>query len=317
MTHPRPARSAYILLVALLLGLLTPARQSSADEKKQPTTRAFFWKVSSGEHSVHFLGSMHVASKDMYPLPQEIEDAFAKSTVLVEEIDMSKLDPPKMLMLVKDKGMYSNGDTLSKKVSDATWTALKKYCDDNQLPAPMFETFRPWMAGMTLQVVAMQKMGMDPNLGIDKHFLDAAMKDKRKVEELETAEFQMNLLAGFPDDLQEKMLMAALLDAKNLQEGIGRLRDAWLSGDPAQMDAMLNKSFKEHPELAVVEQKLITDRNPAMADKIEGYLNGKEQAFIAIGAAHLIGDKGILKLLADKKYKIEQVEVTAAKHPAS
>ena len=47
-----------------------------------------------------------------------------------------------------------------------------------------------------------------------------------------------------------------------------------------------------------------------MAEKIEGYLKGKEEVFVVVGAAHLIGEKGILKLLGDKGYHMEQVSVT-------
>ncbi len=301
-------------MVLLLMALLAPAQRGSADAAK-PTTRAFFWTVSEGGKTVYLLGSMHVAGKEMYPLPKEIEEAFAKASVLAVEVDMNKLDAGKMLTLVKEKGMYNNGDTLSKKLSGDTLAALKKYCADNQLPMASFETFRPWMASVTLQVVAIHKMGLDPNLGIDKHFLDAA-KDKKRVEEFETADFQMDLISGLSDDMQDKMLRAALLEAGNLPDTIGKLRDSWMSGDTAGMQAMIRKGFDDKPELAVVEKKLITDRNVGMAEKIEAYLKGGEKAFVVVGAAHLIGEKGILKLLGDKGHKVEQVAVTPKAHAA-
>jgi uncharacterized protein YbaP (TraB family) len=90
---------------------------------------------------------------------------------------------------------------------------------------------------------------------------------------------------------------------------IKRLQTAYLSGDP---DA-LQKILDEESDMGTksLTQKLLDDRNVTMAARLDEYLKGKEPAFVVVGAAHIIGDKGVAKLLRDKGYKVEQVTLQA------
>lgn len=167
---------------------------------------------------------------------------------------------------------------------------------------------RPWMLAMFLTMTEMQKQGFDAELGIDKHFLAAARQNKKTILELESVQFQINLLSGFNDDLQEKFLISTIVDLANLKNDVDKMISAWKTGDTAGMETFLFKQLKEKPEYIPVFDKILFDRNAGMVDKIEGYLKAKDKNFVVMGAGHLVGDKGILKKLQDKKYKIEQVD---------
>ena len=54
-------------------------------------------------------------------------------------------------------------------------------------------------------------------------------------------------------------------------------------------------------------KRLLDDRNKGMASKIEGYLKTKETYFVVVGAGHLVGDKGIIKMLKERGYSVEQL----------
>jgi uncharacterized protein YbaP (TraB family) len=58
-------------------------------------------------------------------------------------------------------------------------------------------------------------------------------------------------------------------------------------------------------------KKLVDDRNLTMTASLEQYLKGKESCFVVIGAAHLLGDNGIIKLLQSKGYRVELVPMGA------
>jgi uncharacterized protein len=58
-------------------------------------------------------------------------------------------------------------------------------------------------------------------------------------------------------------------------------------------------------------KKLLDDRNVTMAARLDEYLKGKEAAFVVVGAAHIIGEKGVARMLRDKGYKVEQVTLEA------
>ncbi len=74
------------------------------------------------------------------------------------------------------------------------------------------------------------------------------------------------------------------------------------------------KSVKEHPEYKPLMDKMVDERNTTMTKKIEGWLGEKGSKFVVVGSLHLVGDKGIVKLLeANKKYKVERPKLTAPK----
>src|SRR5262249_633197 len=93
-----------------------------------------------------------------------------------------------------------------------------------------------------------------------------------------------------------------------LKETIQKLTAAWKSADTTALEElMIKKSLREHPETKPVLEKLLDERNVAMAQKMDGYLKGKETHFVVVGAGHLIAEKGIVKLMEKKGYKVEQI----------
>jgi uncharacterized protein YbaP (TraB family) len=92
-----------------------------------------------------------------------------------------------------------------------------------------------------------------------------------------------------------------------MESSLKRMRDAWSSGDADGLDAITRESSKT-PEK--ISRAILQDRNPHMADAAEQFLKGKEQAFLIVGAAHMVGKEGIVALLEKRGYKVEQVALT-------
>jgi uncharacterized protein len=293
-----------VLLLALLSTLPFAAAQSPAAVATPATKKAIFWKVSSPTSVTYLLGSIHLGTKDMYPLPVEIEDAFAGSAALLVEADVRHLDMSRAQAVVLEKGLYPTGDSLWNHVSPETRKKIEQFCEKYGLPASNLVSLKPWVVAITISTVPMMKAGMDPNLGIDMYFLNKS--DKKRVVEIESADWQIDLLSGFSDDLQEKFLAAAVEEGIDTESSLKRMRDAWSSGDADQLDAITRESSKT-PEK--ISRALLQDRNPHMADAAEQFLKGKEQAFLIVGAAHMVGKDGIVALLEKRGYKVEQVSL--------
>lgn len=293
-----------VLLAATLTALSLAAAQTAAPAPAAaPATRkAAFWKVTSPTSVLYLLGSIHLGSKDMYPLAPEIEDAFANATSLLVEADVRHIDMAKMQASVMAKGLYSGGDSLWNHISPETRKKVETFGEKYEFPVANLAMLKPWVVSLTISTIPMMKAGMDPKLGIDMYFLDKA--DKKRIVEIESADWQIDLISGFPDDLQEQFLAAAAEEGLDMQTNLKRLRDAWSSGDTAKMEAILNESTKT-PEK--ITRAILQDRNPHMADVAEQYLKGKEQTFLVVGAAHMVGKDGIAATLEKRGYKVEQV----------
>ncbi|HVO65435.1 MAG TPA: TraB/GumN family protein [Syntrophales bacterium] len=265
----------------------------------------FLWRVQSKRSTVYMLGSIHLLKKDIYPLSCAIEGAFDKSDVLAVEADIndiSRLDIQKLM----SSAFYSGDDNLEKHVTRDTFEVVKDNIGRLGLPVEFVYNQKPWFLGLTLESLELMKSGYDPECGIDKHFLTKAL-GKKKILELESLDYQIDLLSGLNDTEQELFLLYTLKDLNILVQEVDKLVDAWKSGSAESMNSIISKSFSEDGRFRPVYEKLIYKRNRSMAQKIEGFLETNGTYFVVVGAAHLLGDKGIIQLLRENGYNAEQL----------
>jgi uncharacterized protein YbaP (TraB family) len=240
----------------------------------------------------------------MYPLPQEVESAFAAAKVLSVEVNLKAVDQMQVLGLFQKYGIYSGDDSLGKHLTRETSAALDDYCKRHNVPRAGLEQLKPWAVAVTIAALAWQQAGEDPALGIDMHFLDES-KPPQRIEELESMESQLSLFVDATEEEQQSLLESTLKQGDKMNEEIKRMQAAYVSGDPEALE----KIMKEQADTGskTLTRKLLDDRNVTMAGRLDQYLKAKEPVFVVVGAAHIVGEKGILKLLQDKGYKVEQV----------
>ncbi|HVX85611.1 MAG TPA: TraB/GumN family protein [Phycisphaerae bacterium] len=303
--HPRHLAAALLLLAVPALAD-APATQTA----KRP---GFMWKVTSPTTTAYLVGSIHAASEDMYPLPTEMEQAFKDASILVVELDITKVNQLAVSMQALDLGTYKNGDTLDEHVPAETMEQIRTFCKDNGLPESALSVMKPWMAGLTMAGVAMTKAGLDPGKGIDEHFLEE--DQGKKVVELESADSQIQMLSTLTDAEQVSFLKMSNDDMKNMAGELKDLAAAWKSGDEKSMLKLLDESYDTDKNAKSVGEKLVYSRNAAMAEKITGLLKGDDKVFVVVGAAHLLGDRGIVALLQKQGFKVERVPMTLPPPP--
>ena len=182
------------LLAALALVLFTSTAWAEAPAKTAPKaakepSKGLFWEAKGKKGTVYLLGSIHMADKSVYPLAPAIEKAFDSSSALAVEADIggAKADMQAKLMSM---GVYTKGETLKKNVSAETYEEVEKQGTALGLPAGTLNAFKPWMAALTITALAAQKAGLNPELGLDMHFLNAAHSSGKKIIELEGVEAQ-------------------------------------------------------------------------------------------------------------------------------
>jgi uncharacterized protein len=298
----RPIWLAPVAFALLLLQAPAPATVARGE-------KLFFWKATSDTTEVYLFGSIHLGKKEWYPLAKEIDGAFEKAKYLVLEADPAKADVLQMQQLVFQHGIYQGEDSLAKHVPADTYKATTDLAATMGLPAASIDKMKPWFVAMTMAVVTIQKLGYTPEFGIDRHFSGRAKEKSKEVLELESMEFQIKLLAGFNDEIGAKYLAATVEESGKSKDQMEKMVETWKKGDLAEFEKeTLTKPRQKRPELADFHKKMIDDRNDGMVKKIEGYLKTKDVHFVVVGAAHLVGEKGIVKLLEKNGVKVEQVE---------
>jgi uncharacterized protein YbaP (TraB family) len=294
-----------VLLLVLIFFSTTCGCPAVSPTPTEAQGKSFIWKVSSTTTSAYLLGSIHAAKPDIYPLDSAIEDAFASAKYLVVEVNVNNVDNQKVTDILLEHGVYPLGEGLRDNLSSSLYDALTEQFERFGVNIAILDSYRPWVILMTLEQLTLQDLGYLPENGIDYYFLDKAAQTKM-ILELETAEFQLELLYSLPDELIIKSLE---YDVENmtLQEDMEELLQIWEDGDAAKMESMLFEGLTEEPELAPYYEKLFDERNFIMAVKIEEFLADDEIYFVVVGAGHLVGENGLVNLLSEKGYTIEQL----------
>jgi uncharacterized protein len=299
-TRLRAHAAGVALVAAVVFSAAIISAQAPRD--RQPTGKGFIWKFERDGRVGWLVGSLHLLSADFYPLPASMNQSFANADTLVEEIDMDEASTPAFAAMVLSKAVYPAGTTLATELSPATLKILTAWLSRNGLAMAAFQQMKPWMVSLTLQTLALQKIGFDPAFGIDKHFADNAQKSKKQFLALETAAEQIDFLDRLSPRTQDLMLRESLESADTELEEIKAIAAAWRVGDVAAVEKLALSSLQDAPE---VYQSLLVDRNKRWVPKIETCVQTR-RCFVVVGAAHLVGPDGLITLLKQKGYSVEQ-----------
>jgi uncharacterized protein YbaP (TraB family) len=269
----------------------------------QTRGHSFLWKVQSGDKVMYLAGSVHALTADAYPLNPAYQRAFEASGVLVEEIDLAEADPLSGGLGLLAKGMYSDGRTFSTVVSRPTAALVAEKLKNTPLSLELIQPMKPWMVMLMLEALGAQAAGLDPELGLDKHFYNLAPSAGKQVIGLETAASQVDRFDKMPEPMQEQLLRSELAEMETEQTSLRALLTAWQAGDAAAIEKMLLASFNENP---TAYESLITERNRNWMPQLEACLKRPQPCFVVVGAAHVVGPQGLLSMLRQRGYRIEQ-----------
>jgi len=266
--------------------------------------RTFGWKASGKGGVIYLIGSIHVMTPDFYPLNPALEAAFKDADLLVEEVDMAEMLDPVAQMKILSRGMLPGDQSLDKLLSPATLALVRKATGDLGAAGGPLMRFKPWMLAVALQGMELQKAGFDPELGLDKHFYDAAIEAGKSVQGLETADYQISVFDGMTMEQQDRMLAQTLRELATELASVGKLADAWKIGDAATVERIVQAELKAEP---LIYQRLLVDRNKNWLPKIEALFGRSGRALVVVGAAHLVGPDGVVAMLRAKGYTVEQM----------
>lgn len=286
-------RVALAVALVLLVGL-----------RAQTATSHFIWQVSNARGSVYLVGSVHVLTAAYYPLDSAFEEAYKRSDLLVEELNMDEMASAESQFRMLSKGMLPTGQSLDKVVSVDTLAAVTRTLNELGMPFEPLKQFKPWMLALTLQGMAWQKAGFDADLGLDKHFFDQAKAENKPVKGLETLEFQISRFDDMSMPLQDRLLAETLKELQSTKETFTRTADAWQRGDVPTVEHLVLEDLKSEPQMY---DRLLIDRNRTWLPQIEALVARPKPAFVVVGAAHLIGPDGLLQTLKSKGYTVTQL----------
>jgi uncharacterized protein YbaP (TraB family) len=299
MNMKRIRWNSLVCLLAAFVFCTAPAQEV----RPTAASRHTLWKVSGRKSTVYLLGSMHFLRPDSYPLAAPITQAFSNAAIAAFEADIDQLDAPAVQMKLLSKATLPPGQTLRQQLSPQTYRQFSNQVAQAGLPLLLFDSFKPLMAAMTLELLELQKLGYSPEQGVDKHFHKLARECGKAMVSLETVDFQIDLITGLSKEEGEMMVKTTLEEIDTTKKQFADLLKAWQTGDAAGLEDLLNTARREAP---AVFKRMVADRTARWVPKVEELLDGGKTAIVIVGAGHLVGKDGLVELLRNKGLTVTQ-----------
>jgi len=261
------------------------------------------WKVADEDTTIYLFGTVHALPADLVWYDAEIDAALNSSDTVVTEILMDPASEAAMQEIAIAKGMFTDGTTLRTLLDEEQTAAYETALASLGVPPVAFDQFEPWMAGLTLGVLPLLQQGYDLQAGVDKIILSKAGDTPQ--DALETAEFQLGIFDGLPQDQQIEFLMGAVEGMGEAATMLDSMVAEWADGDADGLAAIMNENMDDEAFAAA----LLYDRNANWAEWIEARLDSTPgTVFIAVGAGHLAGERSVQDYLAQRDIETTRVQ---------
>ncbi len=263
------------------------------------------WKVEGKGSSIYIGGTMHLLTPEDYPLPGEFDSAYVWSDVLVLEADLKKMEDPLVVQNMMSMAMYQDERTLKGVLSEAVYNGLKAESEKLGISLTPLSKFKPAMVMLIISVTKMQKSG-NTSAGVDQHYLSKAGIDDRPLLFFETVESQLEILFGDEEENEDQAVMQFLKNLDQMDQLGADIKAGWLHGSDKIFKRLQKEMKSEYPD---VYKKVLTDRNISWMQKIDTFLDNGDVEFILVGALHVYGGDGVLKLLKKRGYRVTRLTI--------
>jgi uncharacterized protein YbaP (TraB family) len=262
------------------------------------------WSVRSGDNVIYLGGTVHLLRPGDYPLPDEFEEAYQDSSELYFETDIAAMSDLSVQAQMLQQLTYSDDKSLRTVLSDEAYTALSAYTQTAGLPIVMLEKFKPGLLISTLQILVFQSMGFTPQ-GVDAFFHARAVADGKAEGQLETVQEQIGFIAAMGEGNESEFILLSLKDLAETGNVIDGMIGAWRSGDAQGLSELFVEDMKV--EAPALYDTLLLQRNLKWIPQIDRMLQDADTEFVLVGAAHIVGENGLLDLLSQEGYEINQL----------
>ena len=310
----RPS-SSIVALICLFLGWSTsgcgPARRAPAPPPAAaaPRSTALLWQVEHAGNVSYLFGTIHLNVDVDAVLGTAGRAALDRSRVLYVEMDLSDAQRTRSLgAAAVQAGLLPPGESLRGMLSPALWAQLQQLLPGS--PPATLERLRPWLAALSvIQVIAARSHATPASQGAAFPPMDVTLVARARAHgipilELDSMQQQLEAFTAMPRDQALAMLRELLEAPETAGRELHAIVDAYDSADAEQrLTALVGEMARRTP---VFTEYLLFRRNQRWADALDGSLRAGG-VFVAVGAGHLVGPRGLPALLARRGFRVQRV----------
>ena len=287
----------FILVCILMCNLLMGQPFSKKDYNKD--NNSLLWEISGKDinQPSYLFGTFHLMCKEDIQFSENLLKAFKYSSSLYLEIDLD--DPTNTFSALKYMYM-KDGVTLRKLYDSLQYNKIQKFFSDSlHMSMAMVEKMKPAFSSSLVYPFMMTCKTVD---GVEMELIQKSKEEQKETYGFETVEFQSSVFDNIPYNEQAEELY-------NMIDSIDTYKIKFykmLSLYQSQELNVIEKSFDDEPGFEEQKDLLLTNRNKNWVSQLKSILP-QTNIFIAVGAGHLAGEKGLIQLLKNEGYTLKPV----------
>jgi len=281
------------------------------------TDSRMLWRIDGTDKNgnpsvVYVLGTFHFADDSIYPLSDEILNAWNSADRLVAEIssyDQERLSMEVLPTMLEESQRLAVGHNVIDELSPDS--RLFFYNTFSPEQREVFNSNEPWYLGLSCSSGIVMALGMDSSDGLDAVLSSMAEDAGRTIEGLDALETQVAILRF--GDWDEQLVIAEqnVNEIINIQESFQNIFDlysAYIADDPETIALLvdgeeLDEADEEsNPVLVRYNKAVYEDRNNDWSEKIYDYLQDGGSTFIFAGSAHFCSQNSVFNIMKAKNY---------------
>ncbi len=261
---------------------------------------SLLWEISGNQLSKpsYLFGTFHLMCKEDILFSENLKAAIKYAHSLYLEMDMD--DPSNTfgaLIYMNMKG----GITLKDLYSIENYKKVEYFFKDSMHTGlEMFQKMKPEFLSTLLYPMMMPCKSMD---GVEAELMKLIKADKKQINGLETIAFQASIFDSIPYEIQAYSLLNMIDSIAAYKISFNNMLNIYKS---QHLDE-LEHSFNEEPGFTDQREWLLDNRNKDWIEKLKKIMK-EENIFIAVGAGHLVGEKGLINLLTKEGYTLKPVK---------
>jgi uncharacterized protein YbaP (TraB family) len=255
-----------------------------------------------GTPDSHVFGTIHLADPRVLLLPDAVQAAFDASRTYAMEIQLQQQDAALFL----EAAQFEDGRRLAPLIGEDAFAEVSRVLAARGVAPDVIARLKPWAALANLTVTP-EGYGSET---LDQKLVAMAQARRMELHGLEGVDEQVAVFDGIPMDSQVALLRHALAERAYFVARLEATVRAWLARDLAALWRASEEIGRRFPEMAVHYEQLTTrvvvNRSVVMAHRLFAPLR-RGRSFVAVGALHLYGRKGLLQLLTGQGYKLTRL----------
>ena len=269
-----------------------------------PLANSLLWEISGNSLATpsYLFGTIHIIDKDKFFLPEQALQAIDKSQRMTFEINMEDMSDMSVMMSLVTKAMMNGGVKWSDLLSAEDYKVVEDYFNEKGLPIMMLERIKPmFLTAFASPDVEAGSMDDGSIKSYEFELFDRAKEKNLEIGGLETVDYQLSLFDSIPYAEQAKMLVESIQMNDEGSDQFNQMMDMYLKQDIESMHTMIND---EGQGVGGYERMLVENRNRNWIPEMRKMMTDKP-TFFAVGAGHLGGPHGVLRLLMQAGYTVK------------